>query len=184
MLTDDGWVHNRCDEEIEKFHEKSDKARASVQKRWGDTSKKTQSNNERNTDVMQTNNERNTNQEPLTKNHIHPHKNHEDVGDKSPRSSSKFEKPSFNDVCEHMKTKISDHSNAIREADKFWNYYESNGWKVGKNPMKNWGAACNQWVARNESNQARASPTIPTNGLHDLSKPRDYAAGINPDGSF
>lgn len=32
--------------------------------------------------------------------------------------------------------------------------------------------------------KARASPTKPTNGLHDLSKPRDYAAGINPDGSF
>lgn len=28
---------------------------------------------------------------------------------------------------------------------RFWNYYESNGWKVGKNPMKNWKAACNSW---------------------------------------
>ncbi len=28
---------------------------------------------------------------------------------------------------------------------RFWNYYESNGWKVGKNPMKNWKAACGTW---------------------------------------
>lgn len=66
VLTDDGWEHTRCDEEIEKFHEKSDKARASVQKRWGDTHKKPQSKNERNTDVIRPNNERNTNQEPIT----------------------------------------------------------------------------------------------------------------------
>ena len=27
------------------------------------------------------------------------------------------------------------------EAEKFWHYYESNGWKVGKNKMKNWKSA-------------------------------------------
>ncbi len=32
------------------------------------------------------------------------------------------------------------------EAEKFVNYYESNGWKVGKNPMKNWKAAANNWI--------------------------------------
>jgi hypothetical protein len=32
------------------------------------------------------------------------------------------------------------------EAEKFVNYYESNGWKVGKNPMKNWRAAANNWI--------------------------------------
>lgn len=31
---------------------------------------------------------------------------------------------------------------------RFWNYYESNGWKVGKNPMKNWKAACNTWNSK------------------------------------
>ena len=32
------------------------------------------------------------------------------------------------------------------EAEKFFNYYESNGWKVGKNSMKNWKAAANNWI--------------------------------------
>lgn len=32
------------------------------------------------------------------------------------------------------------------EADKFFNYYESNGWRVGRNPMKNWQAAVRNWV--------------------------------------
>ncbi len=31
------------------------------------------------------------------------------------------------------------------EAVRFWNYYESNGWKVGKNPMKQWTSALSNW---------------------------------------
>ena len=31
------------------------------------------------------------------------------------------------------------------ETTKFWNYYESKGWMVGKNKMKNWKAACKNW---------------------------------------
>lgn len=35
--------------------------------------------------------------------------------------------------------------NAEVESESFWNYYESNGWRVGKNPMKNWRAAAANW---------------------------------------
>jgi hypothetical protein len=31
------------------------------------------------------------------------------------------------------------------EAEKFFNYYQSNGWRVGKNPMKDWAAAATNW---------------------------------------
>lgn len=34
---------------------------------------------------------------------------------------------------------------AKTEAEKFYNYYESIGWKVGKNSMKDWGAALVNW---------------------------------------
>ena len=37
---------------------------------------------------------------------------------------------------------------ATIEAEKYWNHYESNGWKVGKNPMKNWKSAAAGWLAR------------------------------------
>lgn len=33
------------------------------------------------------------------------------------------------------------------EANKFFNHYEANGWLVGKNKMKNWRAAANNWMA-------------------------------------
>lgn len=35
------------------------------------------------------------------------------------------------------------------EAEKFWDFYESKGWKVGKNPMKAWKSAVNNWIRRN-----------------------------------
>lgn len=32
------------------------------------------------------------------------------------------------------------------DAERFWNFYESKGWKVGKNPMKDWKAAVCNWA--------------------------------------
>jgi len=37
------------------------------------------------------------------------------------------------------------------EALKFFNYYGSNGWRVGKNPMKNWAMAIAGWKVRWET---------------------------------
>lgn len=34
------------------------------------------------------------------------------------------------------------------EAEKFFFYYESNGWRVGKNPMKCWKSALSGWRVR------------------------------------
>lgn len=36
------------------------------------------------------------------------------------------------------------------EARKCFNWYDSQGWKVGKNPMKNWKAAARGWMLRAE----------------------------------
>ena len=40
------------------------------------------------------------------------------------------------------------------DLDSWWNHYTSNGWKVGKNPMKDWHAAMWNWNARHK----KASP--------------------------
>lgn len=53
----------------------------------------------------------------------------------------RFIKPSLEDVKEVFLDK-----GHPGEADRFFNYYESNGWKVGKNPMKNWKAAVSNWI--------------------------------------
>jgi len=67
--------------------------------------------------------------------------------------------------------------------DKFHNYYESNGWRVSKNPMKNWKATFKNW-ALNETNGTYQQ----SNGQQLTGKTkaeRDWerfkAAGTNPD---
>lgn len=32
------------------------------------------------------------------------------------------------------------------EAEKFFDYYEANGWRVGRNPMKSWQSAVANWI--------------------------------------
>ncbi len=58
-LLDQQWRQKRCDEEIERFKEKSTKAKASIKARWHPSD----------TNVLRTNNERNTNQNQ-NQNHI------------------------------------------------------------------------------------------------------------------
>jgi len=38
-----------------------------------------------------------------------------------------------------------------KEADKFYNHYESNGWMIGKTPMANWFAAANNWILNSQN---------------------------------
>lgn len=40
-----------------------------------------------------------------------------------------------------------------QEADKFIDYYQSNGWKVGRNAMKDWQATARNWMRRAQPDQ-------------------------------
>lgn len=44
--------------------------------------------------------------------------------------------------------------NSTKTAVAFCDYYEANGWKVGRNPMKVWQAAARNWVRRDISENA------------------------------
>jgi hypothetical protein len=37
-----------------------------------------------------------------------------------------------------------------KEGERFYYYYESQGWRVGKNPMKDWKMAASGWISRNK----------------------------------
>ena len=63
----------------------------------------------------------------------------------------RFEKPSEFDITNYMMSKGMTINPASAEAEKFFNYYESNGWKVGKNPMKSWEAAARNWMKNNNA---------------------------------
>ena len=46
------------------------------------------------------------------------------------------------------------------EAEKFFHYYESNGWRVGRNPMRSWSAALTNWKlnAKKYDNHSMPNP--------------------------
>lgn len=58
-----------------------------------------------------------------------------------------FVAPSLEDVKEYFSTIGGDYS----EAERFIDYYTSNGWKVGRNPMKDWKAAARNWNKKAKS---------------------------------
>lgn len=59
-----------------------------------------------------------------------------------------FVKPTLEDV----KAYCDERKNGI-DPEYFIAFYESNGWKVGKNPMKNWKMAMTTWEKRNKQNE-------------------------------
>ena len=70
-------------------------------------------------------------------------------------SRSRFRAPTYDEIFDFMKMKnglagnIWPDAKVISEAKAFFNHYESNGWMVGKNKMKNWEAAVRNWMNNN-----------------------------------
>lgn len=49
--------------------------------------------------------------------------------------------------------------------EEWFNHYESNGWRVGKVPMKNWTACMTQWQSRHEkANPERSKYKLDASG--------------------
>ena len=58
-----------------------------------------------------------------------------------------FQKPNLDEVIVFFKSE----NHPEVEAQKFFNHFESNGWKVGgKTPMKNWQAAARNWMLNSQ----------------------------------
>ena len=62
-----------------------------------------------------------------------------EVEDKKPKRK-RFVPPTLSEVSDYCKER----NNSV-DPERFIDYYESNGWKVGKNPMKDWKAAVRTW---------------------------------------
>jgi hypothetical protein len=66
------------------------------------------------------------------------------------KKPKRFSKPPVDDVRQYMaELNMNDMS------QRFVDYYESNGWKVGKNPMKDWKAAVRTWKQQNNDKQPK-----------------------------
>jgi hypothetical protein len=66
--------------------------------------------------------------------------------DKRARKRAAPQKPTVAEVHEYCRER----GNSVNP-ETFIAYYESNGWKVGRNPMKDWKAAVRTWEKRSET---------------------------------
>ena len=68
------------------------------------------------------------------------------------KTRARFAAPTVEDV----KAYCLERGNHI-DAQHFVDYYEANGWRVGKNPMKDWRAAVRSWESREEKPKQKTS---------------------------
>lgn len=75
---------------------------------------------------------------------------------KGKKKAKSFSPPSRDDVeayCQEEGLKI--------DTARFVDYYTSNGWMVGKNPMKDWRAAVRNWARGNTTNSSSSKKCLP-----------------------
>ena len=82
--------------------------------------------------------------------------------EKESKPPKRFTAPSFEDV----KAYCSERKNNV-DAERFIDYYTANGWKVGKNPMKDWRAAVRSWE-RNDFGKPKTAETEHSFDLDDF----------------
>ena len=85
----------------------------------------------------------------------------------------RFEKPTISDVEQYC---IERNNNV--DPQHFVDYYESNGWKVGKNSMKDWKAAVRTWERNgyNQSAKLKSSKTDAMNVVKELIEEYEQSA--------
>lgn len=101
----------------------------------------------------------NTDINPNNKQHCNNNK-----ADKPPRT--RFVPPSLEDVQSYCRERQND-----VDAQRFIDYYTSNGWKVGKNSMKDWKAAVRNWERSDTAKPAskqQDKPSSTGNQFFDL----------------
>lgn len=90
--------------------------------------------------------------------------------DATPKTSTRFQPPTLEEITEYCKER----NNNIKP-EKFINYYESNGWQVGRGKMKDWKAAVRSW----ENNGYNGSNSQKYSSKHD--EPTDVMALLSED---
>ena len=77
-------------------------------------------------------------------------------GDRNLKKSS-FVKPTLDEVKAYCDERLNN-----IDPQQFIDFYESNGWRVGSNPMKDWKAAIRTWEARRKNEPKKPSTPSPS----------------------
>jgi len=139
-LTDKGWIHGRCDKVLKDFKKTAKKNKENGAKGGRPSKDVASSISQEKPSGLISDSQNNPNQELLTNNHKPLTK----------EKGKRFAPPQVDDVIEHFTKSGFNGMDCRSEAERFINFYESKGWMVGKNKMKNWKAACSNWLKRME----------------------------------
>lgn len=84
-----------------------------------------------------------------------------------------FEKPTLSQITQYC----LERNNSVN-AEQFYDYYESNGWKVGKNSMKDWKACVRTWE-RNGYDKPIKKKNNKQDTLNDMRDLMNEYGGVN-----
>jgi hypothetical protein len=86
----------------------------------------------------------------------------------------RFLPPSTQEIFEFFKKKNINERIAHFESEKMFNHYESNGWLVGRNKMKNWNSAASGWITRMNAYTGNKNQPQTANGTAVKTKLQKY----------
>lgn len=139
-----GFVRQDIDYATAKYEQICAKRKEAVQKRWSDTN--VYKCNTKNTNVYKP---------------IHNEDEDEDDDDILKKEKDKKEKKSrfVKPTVSEINAYCAQRNNGIN-AQAFFDFYESKGWKVGNTPMKDWRAAVRTWESKNAKPRYQQSTSL------------------------
>lgn len=175
----------RLNSELEEINDKSQKAKEKAEKRWSKAKNETIEKQEKSkgitTAMLQHSNSNadNIRQDKIRqdKNNIPPlppkgesaekqSKNIFSVEDflpeqKESEPAKRFVKPSVSEIEDYAKSYLKEKGYLVSfNPESFFDFYESKGWFVGKNKMKDWKASVRNWI--NSDNKQTSKPVVST----------------------
>jgi len=92
----------------------------------------------------------NSDQTRLEENRLDKNIREKNKEETKPKPQKRFVPPTIEECIEY--------SQDTHQSEMFYNYYESNGWKVGKNKMANWKASLTNWIKRSREYKNQNQP--------------------------
>lgn len=112
-------------------------------------------------------NQRSTSDQPAINQQLTTYKNDKnDKNDKNeeietPKKRQSFKPPTLEQVTSYVNERQSEGKPRI-DPEAFCDWYQSNGWKVGNKPMRDWQAAVRTWEKREATNRQTNSTSMQT----------------------
>ncbi len=152
-------IKAQIDRDNERYQARCDKNRDNINKRWEDVRTNTneyerKQSNTNNTDT-DTDTDKDKDTDILNKESIEK----ATTSVATPTPKKRFTPPSVQDVDVFAHEFAANNGLQVPPtfSEGFVDYYTANGWKAGRNPMRDWRAACRRWLRDNTNNNSHGN---------------------------